>query len=266
MEYNTIRTKLVMREYGRHIQQMVDYLLTIEDEEVRQRNAMVLIELMGFLNPHLRNVEDFRHKLWDHLFLISDFKLDVESPYPIPTRETLKAKPDRLPYPKKYPKFNHLGKNIETVINKALSEEDTDKRQGFANAIAYYMKLAYSNWHKELVHDDSIQAELNSITKGQLEFNNRPFVKHRAPIEREEFISNVGKPRHKQHFSQNNRNNNGRNNNNPRNNNRNPNNRDNNNRDRGNGNSNGNGNGNVNGNSNGNGNPGNNRFNKKRFK
>lgn len=180
MEYNTTRNHLTMREYGRHIQKMVEYLLTIEDKEKRQRNAMALIELMGFLNPHLKNVEDFRHKLWDHLFLISDFKLDVESPYPIPTKETLKAKPQRLTYPKRYPKFNHLGKNIEVVINKALKEENPEKRQGFANAIAYYMKLTYSNWHKELVHDDNIQSELQSITEGQLEFNNRPFVKHRT--------------------------------------------------------------------------------------
>lgn len=180
MEYNTTRNHLSMREYGRHIQKMVEYLLSIEDKEKRQRNAMALIELMGFLNPHLKNVEDFRHKLWDHLFLISDFKLDVESPYSIPTRETLKAKPERLSYPKKYPKFNHLGKNIEVVINKALREENPEKRQGFANAIAYYMKLTYSNWHKELVHDDNIQSELQTITEGQLEFNNRPFVKHRA--------------------------------------------------------------------------------------
>ena len=178
-----------MREYGRHIQKMVEFLLTIEDKEIRQRNAMALIELMGFLNPHLKNVEDFRHKLWDHLFLISDFKLDVESPYPIPTRETLKAKPEVLSYPKKYPKFNHLGKNIEVVINKALKEDNPEKRQGFANAIAYYMKLTYSNWHKELVHDDNIQTELQSITEGQLEFNNRPFVKHRTDNrpERDEF-------------------------------------------------------------------------------
>jgi hypothetical protein len=242
---------MVMREYGRHIQQMVGYLMTIEDDERRQRNAESLIELMGFLNPHLKNVEDFRHKLWDHLFLISDFKLKVDSPYPIPTRETLKAKPKRLPYPKRYPRFNHLGKNIEIVINKALSEDDGEKRQGFANAIAYYMKLAYSNWHKELVHDDSIQAELTNITGGQLEFNNRPFVKHRTVIERDEFISNIGKPRHKQHFSQNNRNNNNsrnNNNNNRNNNNRGP--RDNNNRD----------------NNRGNNGNGNNRFNKKRFK
>src|SRR6187402_2122863 len=194
MEYNTTRNHLTMREYGRHIQKMVEFLLTIEDKEKRQRNAMALIELMGFLNPHLKNVEDFRHKLWDHLFLISDFKLDVESPYPIPTRESLKAKPDALPYPKRYPKYNHLGKNIEIVIDKALQEEDAEKRQGFANAIAYYMKLTYSNWHKELVHDDNIQTELASITQGELEFNNRPFVKHRSD-NRSEDDYNSGKYR-----------------------------------------------------------------------
>ncbi len=169
-----------MKEYGRHIQKMVKHLLTIEDRAERQKNAYAVIELMGFLNPHLKNVEDFRHKLWDHLFLISDFKLDVDSPYPIPTRETLKAKPKTLPYPKRYPKFNHLGKNIEVVIDKALKEENPEKKQGFANAIAYYMKLTYSNWHKELMHDDSIQNELSNITKGELEFNNKPFVKHRV--------------------------------------------------------------------------------------
>jgi Domain of unknown function (DUF4290) len=177
MEYNTTRNHLIMREYGRHIQKMIEYVLTIEDEERRQRNAHSLIELMGFLNPHLKNVEDFRHKLWDHLFLISDFKLNVKSPYPIPTRETLKARPEPLGYPKRYPKFSHLGKNLELVINKALSEENPEKRQGFANSIAYYMKLAYSNWHKETVHDDAIQGELNNITKGQLEFTNTPYVR-----------------------------------------------------------------------------------------
>ena len=181
MEYNTTRTHLIMKEYGRHIQKMVDYLLTIEDPEKRQKNAMSLIELMGFLNPHLKNVEDFRHKLWDHLFLISDFKLDVESPYPIPTRETLKAKPARLAYPKRYPRYSHLGKNLEVVINKALKEENPDKRLGFANAVAYYMKLAYNNWHKEQVHDDAIQSELTGITNGQLTFTNTPYVKAFRP-------------------------------------------------------------------------------------
>jgi hypothetical protein len=203
-----------MREYGRHIQKMVDRLLTIEDREQRQRGANAVIELMGFLNPHLKNIEDFRHKLWDHLFLISDFKLDVDSPYPIPTRESIRKKPQRLKYPKKYPKFNHLGKNIETVIGKALAEENPEKRQGFANAIAYYMKLTYSNWHKELAHDDTIQAELSSITHGQLEFNNRPFVKHRTDnSDRDDYGS--GRNQYKRNFRNNsNRGGGGRNNNN----------------------------------------------------
>jgi hypothetical protein len=170
-----------MREYGRHIQKMIEYVLTIDDPEQRQKNAQVVIELMGFLNPHLKNVEDFRHKLWDHLFLVSDFKLSVKSPYPIPTRETLKSKPDPLPYPKRHPKFSHLGKNLEIVIQKALKEDNPEKRLGFANAIAYYMKLAYNNWHKELVHDDAIQGELTNITEGQLEFTNTPFVKAYRP-------------------------------------------------------------------------------------
>lgn len=177
MEYNTSRNDLVMREYGRHIQKMIEYLTTIEDKDLRQKNAQAAIELMGFLNPHLKNVEDFRHKLWDHLFLISDFHLSVESPYPIPTKEDLKAKPLPLKYPKRYPKHSHLGKNLELVINKALKEENPEKRNGFANAIAYYMKLAYNNWHKETVHDDAVQSELSAITHNQLEFTNTPYVK-----------------------------------------------------------------------------------------
>jgi hypothetical protein len=181
MEYNTTRNHLTMREYGRHVQKMVEHIMTIEEPERRQRNAQAAIELMGFLNPHLKNVEDFRHKLWDHLFLISDFTLDVKSPYPIPTRETLKAKPDPLPYPKRYPKFSHLGKNLEVIINKALEEKNEEKKLGFANAIAYYMKLAYNNWHKEIVHDDAIQRELNGITKGQLTFTHTPYVKAFRP-------------------------------------------------------------------------------------
>ena len=203
MEYNTTRNHLTIREYGRHIQKMVDHILTIEDRSKRQEQAYVVIELMGFLNPHLKNVEDFRHKLWDHLFLISDFQLDVESPYPIPTRESLKARPEPLPYPKRYPRLNHLGKNIEIVIDKALKEENPEKKQGFANAIAYYMKLSYNNWHKENIHDDAIQAELSAITKGELEFNNRPFVRQYRPSD--DFRENRGGGgggKFKKHFQQ----------------------------------------------------------------
>jgi len=183
MEYNTQRNYLTMKEYGRHIQRMVEHVLTIEDKEKRQQQAQVVIELMGTLNPHLKNVEDFRHMLWDHLFFVSGFKLDVDSPYPKPTKETYKVKPDPLPYPKRKPRYSHLGKNLELVIDKALKEENSEKRAGFANSIAYYMKLAYSNWHKELVHDDGIRAELNIITNGQLEFDSTPFVKHYRTVE-----------------------------------------------------------------------------------
>jgi Domain of unknown function (DUF4290) len=197
MEYNTTRNGMVMREYGRHVQKMIEHLLSIEDPERRQANAHAVIELMGFLNPHLKNVEDFRHKLWDHLFLISDFKLKVESPYPIPTRESLSEKPDPLPYPKRHPKHAHLGKNLEVIINKALKEEDPDKRLGFANAVAYYMKLAYNNWHKEIVHDDAIQSELSGITGGQLTFTNTPYVKAFRPQDNRDRDRGYGKPRQK---------------------------------------------------------------------
>ena len=194
MEYNTSRSYLSMREYGRHIQKMVDYVQTIKDPEERQQQAHVVIELMGFLNPHLKNVEDFRHKLWDHLFFMSDFKLKVESPYPIPEKATYKTKPDPLPYPKRYPKYSHLGKNVELVINKALKEENPEKKAGFAHAIAYYMKLAYSNWHKELVHDDAIRSEMNTITGGQLEFSNTPYIKHRNQnFERDDYGRGSGR-------------------------------------------------------------------------
>lgn len=180
MEYNTSRGLLQMREYGRHVQRMVDYLLTIEDPAARQRNSEAVIELMSLLNPHLKTVEDYRHKLWDHLFFMSDFKLDVNAPYPKPDKETYKSKPMPLAYPKRHPRYNHLGKNIELVIDKALAEENPEKKSGFAHVIAHYMKLAYSTWHKELVHDDNIRQELNSITKGQLEFTNTPYVRHKV--------------------------------------------------------------------------------------
>lgn len=187
-EYNTLRNQLSMREYGRHIQKMVDHALSIEDKVKRQQQALCVIELMGVLNPHLRNVDDFRHMLWDHLFFISDFKLDVDSPYPIPQKETYKLKPAPLQYPKRKPKYSHLGKNLELVINKALLEENPEKRDGFAHAIAYYMKLSYSTWHKELVHDDAIRSEMDTITGGQLEFSNTPYIKHRnQPFERDEY-------------------------------------------------------------------------------
>lgn len=204
MEYNTDRNHLVIPEYGRNVQKMIEYLITIEDKEKRQRNTEVVIELMGMLNPHLRNVEDFRHKLWDHLFLIADFKLEVESPYPIPTRETLQRRPERLPYPKKYPKFRHFGKNLEMVIDKAMREKEGDVREGLTQYIGNYMRLAYTNWHKEAIHDDMITSELSDITNGRLIYTND----HSIPAYTETF-----RPNKKKNYSfKNGKNGNGKNN------------------------------------------------------
>ena len=155
----------------------VDKKILIIDKESKTKNDRTWC----FWERENGFFESIVFRKWDHLFFMSDFKLDVDSPYPIPEKETYKQKPDPLPYPKRYPKFSHLGKNLEIVIDKALKEEDPEKKAGFANSIAYYMKLAYSNWHKELVHDDAIRSELNNITGGELEFSATPFIKHRPP-------------------------------------------------------------------------------------
>ena len=170
MDYNSNRNKLVLKEYGRHVQKIVEACVEIKDRERRNIFAKELIELMGQLNPHLRNVEDFRHKLWDHLYQMTDFNLDVDSPYPCPTPEMIFKKPEVLPYPQEQIQHRHLGKNIQALLDKALAETDEEKRHGLTQAIGYYMKLAYANWHKEPVHDDMIKSELKEITGGQLRF------------------------------------------------------------------------------------------------
>lgn len=212
-----------MPEYGRNIQEMVDYMKTIEDPVKRQKNAKAIIELMGVLNPHLKNVEDFRHKLWDHLYIIADFDLEVESPYPTPTKEKLFRKPAPLPYPRvQQKKQRHLGKNLAAVIDKALTETDEEKRRGFTQSIAYYMKLAYTNWHKEPVHDDMIKEELSEITNGALNYTSTSGIKVRFDNNRQ-----GGNGGHKKNANsnrnqnQNNNNNRNRNQNNNRNKNKN---------------------------------------------
>ncbi len=186
MEYNTIRSKMLMPEYGRNVQRMVEYLMTIEDPERRLRNAEAIIELMGTLNPHLKTIEDYKHKLWDHLHQMTDFKLEVASPYPAPLREDILKKPEPIPYPQDSIRNRHFGKNFSSLLQKALAETDPEKRQGFTQTLGYYMKLAYTNWHKEPVHDDMIKNELAELSNGLLvyetggykvHFDNRPNFK-----------------------------------------------------------------------------------------
>lgn len=168
MEYNTTRSHLLMTEYGRNVQKMVANMLAIEDRDERTKHAELIVELMGTLNPGLKGMEDYKHKLWDHLHLISDFKLDVDSPYPPPTREVMFKKPEPLPYPQKKIKIRHFGQNLNAMIEKAMAEQDDEKRQSMTQLIGYYMKLAYINWHREPVHDDMIRNELSVLTDGKL--------------------------------------------------------------------------------------------------
>ena len=168
MDYNSSRSKLVLKEYGRHVQLIVENCLKEKDKEKRNQFAKEIIELMGQLNPHLRNVEDFRHKLWDHLFIMSDYKLKVDSPYPIKEREEIEKKPAKLPYPQSRIKFKHYGKNVETLIAKAIKTEDPEKQAGFTQCIGNFMKMVYQNYSRDLVNDETVKSDVKLLSKGQL--------------------------------------------------------------------------------------------------
>lgn len=168
MEYNTSREHVQLLEYGRHVQKIIENCVKIEDPIQRNKMAQEIIELMGQLNPALRNVEDFRHKLWDHLFIVSDFKLDVDSPYPKTTRALIEKKPDPLPYPQGRIKHRHYGKNVDTLVRKAVEETDPEKRQAFAQTIGNYMKLVYQNWTKENTNDEIIKNDLRILSNDAL--------------------------------------------------------------------------------------------------
>ncbi|MFM2224234.1 MAG: hypothetical protein RJA07_436 [Bacteroidota bacterium] len=213
MQYNSQRGEIIIREYGRHIQKMVDIITAIEDREKRNHYAKYAIEMMGMLFPHLKNVEDFRHKLWDHLFIMSDFKLDVDSPYPTPTPDTVVAKPKRLKYPKHKVEFRHYGHNVEILIEKALKETDTEKQKEFAQGIATVMKMTYRNWNSDDVNDDTIKDDLRMMSGGVLALNEDQRI---ANMQQRQFHQNNNNNRNnknKKPFVNRNGNNNNRNNN-----------------------------------------------------
>lgn len=168
MQYNTEKDHLKIPEYGRHVQQMVDYAITVEDKEKRQKVAQAIIEVIGNLNPHLRDVPDFKHKLWDHLFLMSDFKLDVESPYPMPTKETFEERPKTLEYPQKNIKYRYYGKTIMNMIDAVVELEEDENRPQLIKALANHMKKSYLNWNKDSVEDQVILNHLEELSKGKL--------------------------------------------------------------------------------------------------
>lgn len=151
---------------------MVDQAVAEEDPEKRNKQAKSIIAVMGNLNPHLRDVPDFQHKLWDQLFIISDFKLDVDSPYEKPTPEELYAPPGPLAYPQNHPKYRFYGNNIKRMIDVAKSWEDGDKKDGLILTIANHMKKCFLNWNKDTVEDDVIFNHLFELSGGKINLKN----------------------------------------------------------------------------------------------
>ena len=168
LEYNTERNQLVIPEYGRHIQKLVEHCRALETKEERNKMSTAIIGVMGNLNPHLRDVADFQHKLWDQLFVIANFDLDVDSPYPIPDREELAARPARMSYPQKRPRYRFYGNNIQGMINVALGWEKGEKREALAYIIANHMKKSFLNWNKDSVDDAVIFKHLFELSEGEI--------------------------------------------------------------------------------------------------
>jgi len=168
MQYNTSLPRLIIPEYGRNIHRMIAHAITLQDRDERNKISKAIIDVMGQLNPHLRDVSDFKHKLWDHLFIISEFKLDVDSPYPKPLPESFTTKPERISYPSNNIKFKHYGKTIEMLIQKAISMEEGEMKNAFVEVIANLMKRSYINWNRDTVSDEVILEHLASLSKNQL--------------------------------------------------------------------------------------------------
>ena len=169
MEYNTQRKKMELPEYGRSVQNMVDHALTIEDRAERQRCANTIINIMGGMFPHLRDVPDFKHKLWDHLAIMSDFKLDIDYPFEIVKKEDLVVKPEKLEYPNGALRYRHYGRFLEGMIKKAIEVENEGEKKQLINLLAIQMKKDLNNWNKEGIEDQKIVDDLREYTNGVID-------------------------------------------------------------------------------------------------
>ena len=169
MEYNTQRKKMELPEYGRSVQNMVDHALTIEDREERQRCANTIINIMGGMFPHLRDVPDFKHKLWDHLAIMSDFKLDIDYPFEIVKKEDLVVKPEQLAYPNADFRYRHYGRFLEGMVKKAVEVEDEEEKRQLINLLAIQMKKDLNNWNKEGIEDQKIVDDLREYSNGAID-------------------------------------------------------------------------------------------------
>ena len=171
MEYNTQQRKLPLPEYGRSVQNMVDHALTIEDREERQRCANTIIKIMGGMFPYLRDESDNNQKLWDHLAIMSDFKLDIDYPVEVVKKESLEVKPDRIAYPKHTYRFRHYGQFMQSLVKKAAEYEDGEEKTQLINLIANQMRKDFQNWNKDLIDAQKIADDLLTLSDGQLKVN-----------------------------------------------------------------------------------------------
>ena len=168
MQYNTQEKHLVLPEYGRNIQNMVDYCVSIPDREERTRCANAIINIMGNMFPHLRDINDFKHILWDHLAIMSDFALDIDYPYEVVKREEMYVKPAKLPYSQSKITYKHYGKNLENMIKKATEYEDGELKDSLISMLANHMKKSFLTWNKEVVDDQKIFKDLEDLSGGRI--------------------------------------------------------------------------------------------------
>ena len=168
MEYNTQLKKLALPEYGRNIQNMVDYCLTISDRDERKRCANTIITIMGNMFPHLRDVNDFKHILWDHLAIMSDFQLDIDYPYEVIKKEDLYLKPQKIDYSRPDMEYRHYGKTLEKMVQLATTVEDPKEKEQFILLVATHMKKSYIQWNKE-VDDLKIFIDMYELSKGKID-------------------------------------------------------------------------------------------------
>ena len=186
--YNNKRQKLFLPEYGRHIQEMVDSLIEIEDRDERTRQAKAVIAVMGNINPLLRDTADFTHKLWDHMFIMSDFRLDVDSPYPRPSREDLTVTPRRLEYPQSYISHKHYGKYVARMLHSLGDEKEPAQVAEAVDNIARYMRTKSFEYNQEHPNNEIIIKDIKQMSEGTIELD--------------EVALNNLRSEYKQHFSQ----------------------------------------------------------------
>jgi hypothetical protein len=177
LSYNTERAQLHIQEYGRNVQNMINYAKKIESREERNLAARAIIDVMGQLNPHLRDVEDYTHKLWTHMYIMSNFEIDVDSPYEIPEPESLSERPKIMNYPRNKSKYGHFGFYAEKMIEEASENEDVEEQEYLTELLANLLKKNYLTFHTQNVENSAITSHLKELSGGKLKLTDISLLK-----------------------------------------------------------------------------------------